>query len=570
MNRMKFSHKNRSAAGRRFSPSFLVIAMVAATALIATLPRQTTAADLNNFDPGFIIGDDVFYNSSTMSVSDIQNFLNSKVPSCNVNHSNYTGSSGTTYSAPWICLRDFYENPGSAYVVDFSYKATDGSTRSDSRTYYENNFYRYTSLTPIYKDGDYTKGIDYLKPGISNVGGAIPSGSISAAQIIYNTAQQYGINPQVLIVLLQKEQGLITDTWPGPWQYQAATGYGCPDTSPCNSVYSGFSKQVAGAAWQFKAYQSNPSAFSYVANRNNSVLWNPDSSCGSSSIYIQNQATAGLYNYTPFRPNSAALAAGYGEGDRCSSYGNRNFWLYFTDWFGDTGNRYITTEVVGDSFRLWSGANSYSSSYLGTIDRSQITALTCYQEGARYLANGAYGTLWIKISGANSGWIAADDAMYKRVVETPGLYSCPVSSTLTYRAYNPKNEVHLWTTDPAEVDFVKSRLNFTEGSPSFVSVAKDGAYSGMPVWRLYNKSRETHFYTADPSERDFVRDRLGFILEGVAFDASYNGSPDTKPVWRLYNKSRETHFYTADPSERDFVTQRLGFLLEGVAFQIPN
>ena len=53
-------------------------------------------------------------------------------------------------------------------------------------------------------------------------------------------------------------------------------------------------------------------------------------------VYIQNQATAGLYNYTPYRPNQAALDAGYGTGDSCSAYGNRNFWLYFTDWFGST------------------------------------------------------------------------------------------------------------------------------------------------------------------------------------------------------------------------------------------
>ena len=55
-------------------------------------------------------------------------------------------------------------------------------------------------------------------------------------------------------------------------------------------------------------------------------------------MFIQNQATAGLYNYTPYQPNAAALAAGYG-GDACSAYGNRNFWNDFTDWFGPTTQR---------------------------------------------------------------------------------------------------------------------------------------------------------------------------------------------------------------------------------------
>ncbi len=37
---------------------------------------------------------------------------------------------------------------------------------------------------------------------------------------------------------------------------------------------------------------------------------------------------------SPTRP--PCLRAGYGEGDGCSAYGNRNFYNYFTDWFGST------------------------------------------------------------------------------------------------------------------------------------------------------------------------------------------------------------------------------------------
>ncbi|MBC7404826.1 MAG: hypothetical protein H7252_03970 [Cytophaga sp.] len=51
---------------------------------------------------------------------------------------------------------------------------------------------------------------------------------------------------------------------------------------------------------------------------------------------MENQATAGLYNYTPYQPNTAALANLYGTGDSCSAYGNRNFWRMFYDWFGST------------------------------------------------------------------------------------------------------------------------------------------------------------------------------------------------------------------------------------------
>jgi peptidoglycan hydrolase-like protein with peptidoglycan-binding domain len=51
---------------------------------------------------------------------------------------------------------------------------------------------------------------------------------------------------------------------------------------------------------------------------------------------MSNQATHSLYLYTPYTPNAAALNAGYGIGNSCSAYGNRNFFQYYTDWFGST------------------------------------------------------------------------------------------------------------------------------------------------------------------------------------------------------------------------------------------
>jgi hypothetical protein len=71
----------------------------------------------------------------------------------------------------------------------------------------------------------------------------------------------------------------------------------------------------------------------------NNIRYNPNAACGTSPVYIQNQATVNLYNYTPYQPNAAALAAGYGTGNACSAYGNRNFWNFFTDWFGPTTQR---------------------------------------------------------------------------------------------------------------------------------------------------------------------------------------------------------------------------------------
>mgnify|MGYP003622897599 CR=1 FL=1 len=53
-------------------------------------------------------------------------------------------------------------------------------------------------------------------------------------------------------------------------------------------------------------------------------------------MYLENKATAALYNYTPYQPNRAAMDASPGEGDACTTYGNRNFLRTFTLWFGST------------------------------------------------------------------------------------------------------------------------------------------------------------------------------------------------------------------------------------------
>jgi hypothetical protein len=113
-------------------------------------------------------------------------------------------------------------------------------------------------------------------------------------------------------------------------------GYGCPDSAPCDSQYFWFYNQVHNAARQFRLYTNNPNNYNYTIGLNN-IKYHPDpSGCGTQAVNILNQATANLYDYTPYVPNSAALNNLYGLGDGCSSYGNRNFWRIYNDWFGST------------------------------------------------------------------------------------------------------------------------------------------------------------------------------------------------------------------------------------------
>lgn len=251
------------------------------------------AADLSQFNPGNIISDQVFFNSGTMAEGAVDSFLRDKGPNC---------------ERGYTCLKDF--------------RQTTNTKQADS----------------------YCSGY----AGASNE---------SAARIIAKVALSCGINPQVLITTLQKEQGLVTHSAPSESRYTIAMGQGCPDTAACDTRYYGFQNQVYGAARQFKIYAEGRYFTWYAPGRTWNILYNPDRACGSSPVFVSNTATAALYYYTPYQPNAAALRAGYGEGDGCSSYGNRNFYQYFTDWFGSTV--YKVEGVIADHWRANGGGTGW-------------------------------------------------------------------------------------------------------------------------------------------------------------------------------------------------------------------
>jgi len=141
----------------------------------------------------------------------------------------------------------------------------------------------------------------------------------TAAQIIYDAASAYdcggtnveanapvsikqekcqkiSINPKFLIVLLQKEQSLITDKSPTQSQLDWATGYGCPDGGGCNDRWRGFGKQVNSASLQFYDYIKNPQNYGFRAGQTYTVS---NTGRPSQQVTPANNATAGLYNYTP-------------------------------------------------------------------------------------------------------------------------------------------------------------------------------------------------------------------------------------------------------------------------------
>ncbi len=155
--------------------------------------------------------------------------------------------------------------------------------------------------------------------------------TMSAAQAIFDRAVTNGVSPKFLLVLIQKEQSLIEDATPTQGQLDWAAGYGCPDGGGCNDRWRGLWKQLNSASLQFRDYMDNPQSYRYRAG-GTYTFTNPFAVNGQGpiTVTVANQATAGLYNYTPHVYN-----------------GNYNFWKIW--------QRYFTRSYLNGSLLQASG-----------------------------------------------------------------------------------------------------------------------------------------------------------------------------------------------------------------------
>lgn len=317
--------------------SLLFLLAISASTLLVHRPAAYALTGAN-FQAGRIIDNPIFENNSAMSATDIQNFLNAKLPTCDTN-----GTQSYSY---------YYSDPAKGGTGEVNNSST-GTWTTSTRAVYGQRWDTWksqvTSTTVTLAAAPYVCLKSYLENTTThqnNLQGAAVTGSISAAQIIWNTAQNYHINPEVILTTLQKEQGLVTDDWPWVSEFSAAMGYACPDDGTgCHSQYAGFFTQVDSAGWQLRNYLTNPGNFNFIAGQNNFIGYYP---CASgSTVFIQNSATAALYDYTPYQPDANVLnytnptgsSSGAGSvpfADNCATYGNRNFWWYFNTWFGSS------------------------------------------------------------------------------------------------------------------------------------------------------------------------------------------------------------------------------------------
>lgn len=251
---------------------------------VGTSIMKTT---LVGFDPGTLIDDSLFYDGAAMTAGQIQGFLDQRIGACENGR----------------CLN--------VLNVDIS-----------------------------------SRGARVSQTTGNLICSAVQGGTMRISELIYRMQVACGISAKVILVTLQKEQGLTTDSAPTERELRAAMGASCPDTAPCDPAFSGVGPQIVGGVTQLKTYKA--ARFARQPGMHY-IQFSPTASCGGTNVNITNYATAALYNYTPYQPNAASLAAGTGLGNTCSSYGNRNFYNYYTDWFGPAtavGNPFGNVEVV--------------------------------------------------------------------------------------------------------------------------------------------------------------------------------------------------------------------------------
>jgi hypothetical protein len=217
------------------------------------------------------------------------------------------------------------------------------------------------------------------------------SGSpVTAGQVIYDASQAYGMNPQVMIATLEKEEGLVSGgSGCSSWRYASAVGYGCTDSgtnthdysypggglvtplyyingSPVNSITgscvnsgpkAGFTEQVIHAAWLFsfsRHKSEGDTAWAVIkGNWNNCddnntcpAAWNIPASDACYSGFM----TQGTFKRCP-TDSAAVFYDGYTTIDGTSTHmdngataafyvytphfaGNSSFDTIFQNWFG--------------------------------------------------------------------------------------------------------------------------------------------------------------------------------------------------------------------------------------------
>ncbi len=204
----------------------------------------------------------------------------------------------------------------------------------------------------------------------------------TAAELIWDASRQSGINPQVILVTLNKEQGLITSAGnylPDKLQkaLDRAMGFDCPDAAGCGNLFPGFYYQLFGnidsgnnrylgaTKSLMKSYLTSGGRGPAVNGRTShtgdiitldNTLGGYESILPQQTITLTNNATASLYRYTPHVFN-----------------GNYNFWRFFLAWFKYPNGTLLKLTGTNDIYIIQNGLKALVPLFVGQARGINLT-----------------------------------------------------------------------------------------------------------------------------------------------------------------------------------------------------
>ncbi len=329
--------------------SFLIITGLIFSTLVTSQVVLAAEPVQSGFNPNKLIDDKIFSNSKSMSAPDIQKFLEDK--------------------------NSVLANTSNSFVAQL--KEPVGNK----------------SLKELLED--------------PNTDNTVPR---TAAELIYDASKTSGLNPQVILVKLNKEQSLITGRQNAtPDQLQRALdfslGFGCPDSQPCGAIYKGFYYQLFGgvdtennkylgaAGSLMKSFETPGGRGPWYNGGTSKVgdtitlpntVGNYEGVQPNQTVTLSNAATAALYRYTPHVFN-----------------GNYNFWRFFKMWFGspnsgsdspEASSNLIKSSANGEIFIIENNVRYKLLPFVAKLNKIKTTSakrvskttLNKYQSGGLY------------------------------------------------------------------------------------------------------------------------------------------------------------------------------------------
>lgn len=336
---------------------------------------------------------------------------------------------------------------------------------------------------------------DYVTPGGTNGYGVKWTPGMPAkraSEIIYDAARYWNVNPKMLLVTLQKEQGLLSyrigitristalngtaHLWTtADYKYALvrAMGYGVYKGSP--NTFPGFGNQVFNAA---RGYSQFETRWNWVPGMKLTIELQSDHDT-TITIVPKTWCTYGLYKYTPYYPQ-------------------KRFWDYYVSYFGDP----LASPRMRPVYRF---RNRVNGTYFYTA--SEAKRYTLLRAAAKWSYGGTAFTV---------------DA------------SATANATPLYEMYNTITRKYYYTTSAAKrtsLLAVRPKQWRYNRTTCYVSLASTNA---VPVFKLENKKNHAVVFTSSTSVRKTLTSgrTAAYVYRGVAFYVarSVETSPPVVPA----------------------------------------